>query len=89
MIRAYFKINILEVDSDYRPVKWPIKYPYWCVGESNEDFFLVAYVDNLNQIKELWPEAFDIESTKVDKITFTSRFPKPEWFHESDKTNNK
>lgn len=89
MIRAYFKICSLEVDGDYRPVKWPIKYPYWCVGESNEDFFLVAYVDNLNQIKELWPEVFDIESTKVDKITFTSRFPKPGWFHESDKTNNK
>lgn len=52
-------------------------------------FFLVAYADNLNQITELWPEAVDIESTKVDKIVFTSRFPKPEWFHESDKTNNK
>ena len=69
MIRAYFKIKILEVD--------------------NDNFFLVAYADNLNQITELWPEAVDIESTKVDKITFTSRFPKPGWFHESDKTNNK
>lgn len=87
MIRAYFKINILEVDNDYRPVKWPIKYPYWCTGEDNDNFFLVAYADNLNQIKELWPEAFEFKVTKVDKITFASRFPKPEWYCDNDENN--
>lgn len=87
MIRADFKINILEVDYDYRPVKWPIKYPYWCTGEDNDNFFLVAYADDLNQIKELWPEAFEIKVTKVDKITFSSRFPKPEWYCDNEENN--
>ena len=32
----------------------------------------------------MWPEAVDIETTKIDKITFTARFPKPEWYHQNN-----
>ena len=28
MIRARFHIRKDDCDNDYRPVKWPIKYPY-------------------------------------------------------------
>lgn len=34
MIRARFHIRKDDCDNDYRPVKWPIKYPYWCSAES-------------------------------------------------------
>lgn len=32
MIRARFYIKKSDCGNDYRPVKWPIKYPYWCSG---------------------------------------------------------
>lgn len=35
MIRARFYIGKDDCDNDYRPVKWPIKYPYWCSAESS------------------------------------------------------
>ena len=80
MIRAKFLIDIKECGEDYRPVKWTIKYPYWCTGESDDAFNLIAYADNLEEIKELWPEAHSIEIESADCIKFTSRLPCPSWF---------
>lgn len=80
MIRARFKAN----EDDYRPVKWPVKHPYWCTGYGDGYSIVVAYADNEEEIYENWPEAEDIDSDIVDKYTFTSRFPKPEWFEEQE-----
>ncbi len=82
MILCRFYINIKEVNEDYRPVIWPIKYPYWCTGETKEDFILLAYVDSLDELYKQWPEAKDIESEEVDNIHFFERFPKPVWYKE-------
>lgn len=82
MIRARFYIKFKDCDGDYRPVKWPIKYPYWRTGQSADSFVLIAYADNEDQIRELWPELYNIEIDKVDKIEFTSRFPRPQWYKE-------
>lgn len=64
-------------------LKWPIKYPYWCTGESVDAFVIVAYAENVEQIKGLWPEAYMIECEEVNEITFTTRFPKPKWYNSS------
>ena len=81
MIRARFYIRKDDCDNDYRPVKWPIKYPYWCSAESGNSFVLVAYAEDEDSIKELWPEAYDINVLEKDtEIRFTLRFPKPEWY---------
>lgn len=81
MIRARFYIGKDDCDNDYRPVKWPIKYPYWCSAESSNSFVLVAYAEDEDSIKELWPEAYDINVLEKDtEIRFTLRFPKPEWY---------
>lgn len=81
MIRARFHIRKNDCDNDYRPVKWPIKYPYWCSAESSNSFVLVAYAEDEDSIKELWPEAYDINVLEKDtEIRFTLRFPKPEWY---------
>ena len=81
MIRARFHIRKDDCDNDYRPVKWPIKYPYWCSAESSNSFVLVAYAEDEDSIKELWPEAYDINVLEKDtEIRFTLRFPKPEWY---------
>ena len=81
MIRARFYIKKSDCGNDYRPVKWPIKYPYWCSAESDNSFVLVAYAEDEDSIKELWPEAYDINVLEKDtEIRFTLRFPKPEWY---------
>ena len=64
---------------DYRPVKWPIKHPYWCTGYGDDYATIVAYADNIEQIKELWPEAEEIDAEEVEEYFFSDRFPKPEW----------
>lgn len=82
MIRARFYIKFKDCGNDYRPVKWPIKHPYWCSGQSNDSFIIVTYADNLEEILELWPEAYHIETGNVNRIEFSSRFPRPEWYKE-------
>lgn len=80
MIRSKFYIKFKDCDYDFRPVKWPIKYPYWCTGENSDSFVIVAYADSIEQIEELWPEAYNIEANEVQEIVFTTRFQKPEWY---------
>ena len=81
MIRARFYIKKSDCGNDYRPVKWPIKYPAWCSAESSNSFGLVVYAEDEDSIKELWPEAYDINILEKDtEIRFTLRFPKPEWY---------
>ncbi len=76
MIRARFKAN----EDDFRPVVWPIKHPYWCTGYGDGYAIVVAYADDVAEIKRNWPEASDIEADETDGYVFTGRFPKPEWF---------
>ena len=89
MLRARFYIDKNECGGDYRPEKWPIKYPYWCTGENLTAFILIAYVDSTKELKELWPEAREIDSESCDNITFTSRFPKPEWYNPKTEKDGK
>ena len=83
MIRARFLVSKEKCDGDYRPLKWPIQYPYWCTGENDNCYVLVAYVDDIDELMDLWPEASNIESEPVDKIYFSSRFSKPDWYKEN------
>lgn len=83
MIRARFLMSIEKCVGDYRPLRWPIQYPYWCTGENDNYFVLVAYANSTEELKELWPEASNIESKEVDKILFSDRFPKPDWYKEN------
>lgn len=79
MIRARFYV----ADEDYRPVKWPIKHPYWCSGATDTHSILVAYADNIEEILENWPDAERIEFSEAEAYEFTDRFPKPTWFGQS------
>ena len=77
-IRARFEANL----DDFRPVKFPPPGPYRGTGFNDDHYYVVAYVKNLNQIKEFWPEANNIEHEERLQITFTDRFPKPNWWKE-------
>lgn len=85
MLRVRFYVPFDECKGDYRPVKWPIKYPYWCTGENLSEFILVAYVDSMDELKELWPEAINAEAKECDEIVFSGRFPKPDWYEPKEK----
>lgn len=76
MIRCRFKTS----SEDWRSVNWPVKYPYWCSGYGDNYSVLIAYADSVDEIMTNWPEAYDLDSNEVDKITFTDRFPKPDWY---------
>lgn len=83
MIRARFNVNA----EDPRPVTWPINHPYWVTGETwdgdgNNVSVIVAYADDENEIRRLWPDAQDIDSVPRDSYFFSDRFPVPEWFKE-------
>ncbi len=74
---------------DYRPIRWKPPGPYWCSGyvckDEGDTPILVAYVKKEEQIKEYWPEAQNIDiMDRCKEITFTSRFPKPEWWIEDE-----
>ena len=80
MIRARFRAN----PEDYRPVKWPVKHPYWCTGYAGDDSYsiIVSYADSEDEILENWPEAENIEAEEVSAYSFSSRFPRPDWMDE-------
>ena len=76
MLRARFHAN----PDDPRPVKWPIKYPFWVSGRGDGYSIVVAYVDDITELMELWPEATHITHEERDAILFTSRFGQPDWY---------
>jgi len=82
VMRVRFYVNIEACNGDYRPVVWPIPHPYWCSGESETDFVLVAYVETKEQLMAQWPEAANIEvlEKKSSSYFFSDRFSKPTWF---------
>ena len=77
-LRARFKT------SDACPVRWPPPAPSWCTGFTNDLEIVVAYVRNIEQVTEYWPDAVEIEHTEETAIKFYDRFPKPDWFVSED-----
>lgn len=78
-IRARFHADA----DDYRPIKWPPVGPYWYSGYALDGSYIVviAYVRNIEQVREYWPEADEIRFSEESEIRFTERFPKPEWWN--------
>lgn len=75
MVRVRFTI----VGHDPRPMKWPLKYPYWVSGyDSYIRPIIIAYAETSKELHELWPDICDISDVQiVDKVEFSERFPKP------------
>lgn len=76
MLRVRFKAN----PDDYRSINWPVKYPYWCSGYGDNYSIVIAYADDEEYIYRNWPEAEDLDIEEVEEITFSPRFPKPDWY---------
>lgn len=76
LLRARFKAN----ENDPRPVNFPVKYPYWITGYGEGYSIIVSYANSENYILENWPEASELDVQEVEQITFSDRFPKPDWY---------
>lgn len=69
-------------EEDNRPVKWPPLGPWWETGVGDGYTTVVAYLPPDADLKEYWPEADNIDYEEREEITFTSRFPRPDWWKE-------
>ena len=86
LIRVFFKIE----KDDCGPVKWPPPGPFWCIGSSvrygeaggiiTDYSTVVAYVNTIRELREFWPDATDISVEWRNRISFSERFPVPEWW---------
>ncbi len=79
--RYRFKTRSVE---DYRPLIFNPKYAWWCSGEDGmgEYAVIIAYLPKDEDLLTYWDDAFDIEFTEEESITFSGRFPKPDYFIE-------
>ena len=80
LIRYRFKTKSIN---DFRPLidLKDIKMPYWCTGFASDESYaiIVCYLPKEEDLFKYWDDAYDIESSKEDNITYTDRFPKPNW----------
>ena len=80
-IRYRFKTKAID---DYRPLKdmKDIQMPWWSSGEGEDYAIIICYLPNETDLKEYWDDAYDIEEQKREEITYTDRFPKPDYIKE-------
>lgn len=65
---------------DYRPLEFPPPGPYWVTAGMGAPWTLIAYLPPDVDLYKYWPEAKHVDTEEEDKITYTSRFPKPSWW---------
>jgi len=76
-----YRFETASVD-DYRPLIFNPKYPWWCSGYHGDmsKAIIVAYLPSDEDLKKYWDDAEEITFTEEKEITFSDRFPKPEYF---------
>ncbi len=65
---------------DPRPLIFNPRYPWWQSGEGWDFAIIVAYLPEGEDLKKYWDDAFEITVEECDEITFSDRFPEPEYF---------
>lgn len=71
---------------DPRPIVFPPPGPFWITGYGGNDdqeyVTIVAYFPEgqLDNVYRYWPEARNLDAQDSQSITFSDRFPKPDWW---------
>jgi hypothetical protein len=67
---------------DHRPLVFNPQCPWWCTGKSEAGGYasIVAYLPSNENLLNYWDDAFDIEFSNESGITFSERFPMPDYF---------
>ena len=82
-MKKWKRYRFQSKEEDYRPVLFNPSYPWWCSGYGNDFAIIIAFLPSDKDLHEYWPEAENIEFDKYDEIFFTGRFPKPEYYKDS------
>lgn len=77
--RYRFKTRAIH---DKRPLIFNPRYAWWCSADGEDFTIIIAYLPSDEDLKKYWDDAYDIDFTEETEITFTSRFPKLDWFIE-------
>lgn len=79
---VWYRFKTKAVD-DYRPLvdMKDIQMPWWCTGMASDDSYaiIVCFLPKGEDLYKYWDDAYDIDSDERDGITYTDRFPKPDW----------
>lgn len=77
------RVRFYVIADDPRPINFPPPGPYWISGQTmrEDEYILVAFVNNEKEIYKFWPEAEKIDIMQEDvEVTFSDRFSEPEWW---------
>lgn len=79
--KCRFKTKAIE---DYRPLKdmEKIQMPWWCSEEGTDYVIIICYLPVGVNLFEYWDDAYDIDVEGRNEITYTDRFPKPDYIKE-------
>lgn len=66
--------------SDSRPLVFNPSYPFWESGFNDDHAVMIAWLPAEEDLYKYWDDAFDVEFTEHDEITFSDRFPQPKYY---------
>jgi len=64
--------------------------PWWCSGYAlvpegdKESAIIICYLPIGADLYDYWDDAFNVVEDEVDRINYSSRFPKPEWIKDKE-----
>lgn len=69
---------------DVRPLIFNPAYPWWHTGTAGDERFatIVAYLPEGESLARYWDDATEVTVTAEEQITFSGRFPRPQWYKE-------
>ena len=79
MLKRYrFKTKVMD---DFRPLvdMADINMPWWCSSQGEDYMIIICYLPCEEELEKYWDDAYDIDVSECSEITYTSRFPKPDW----------
>lgn len=65
---------------DNRPLVFNPSFPWWESGFGDDYSICIAYLPTSEKLETYWPEAYDVEFTEENEITFSDRFPMPKYY---------
>lgn len=71
---------------DVRPLVFNPHYPWWHSGDAGDSSFasIVAYLPVDEPLERYWDDAYEVQYTEEEAITFSDRFPRPAYYQEED-----
>lgn len=80
--RVWWLVSFALDAGNTLPAKWPPPGPYWETGRNERNTVVRAYIRMIEQLREYWPDASYVALREAGTITYSEKYPKPDWFEE-------